>query len=363
MNAKSIKKVFILGAGFSKNFGLPLTNEIFTKGYSRLIIKHPIFEIKFSQEWSRLIDHRPFEILNYEEMLSRIDHELALADGRGNYRLNYSLWRLRDSVLQIFWEALQGNVKQNYSSLYSRFFNICSSDSTIISFNQDLMIEKYFEGQRIKYSYGFLPTMQSRYGRMSKPEIQFPKERSDFGHQYNFSQKKYVNNKYTYLLLKPHGSFDWLFCPQCHDVRITSIENAGLIGEPFVPTSRPNNYCAKPVCNEKSQGMQMELSNLIVPPTAFKNINHFLLRKIWFKSSNLISNADEIHIIGYSFSEIDVLSNWIFYQAIQNSLVNRIIIVDPAIKSLIGNRIKSLLPIRLKHKIEYCKQFDEYLNN
>jgi hypothetical protein len=144
------KIVFILGAGFSKNFGLPLLDKIFPMGIEKLKNKYPNSEEKFCFDWNKLISNKSYKKMNYEEMLSRIDLELNyLNDIEENKEQKYALWHLRDSLIQIFWEAVKKDLTEKDNGILEKFFKICNQYSTIISFNQDIILEKYFEENKI----------------------------------------------------------------------------------------------------------------------------------------------------------------------------------------------------------------------
>jgi len=336
------KTMLILGAGFSKNFRLPLTSEILTKGYNKVVSEYPNFQIMFLIEWLRLIGGRPFETMNYEEMLSRVDLEITYISDYSDKKVKYSLWKLRDSIIQVLWEALNENLNQDDIAQLDRFFTRLSKPVGIISFNQDLLIETYFERRKIIWSYG-IPVSNFTLPRPEKPEVQFLRGKKQNNNARVSPTFNYYHAKNpAYILLKMHGSFNWQFCPNCHDVQILPLVESGAVGRPYKPIGDIGRLCAKPSCMEKIHS-QSAYSNLIVPPTVYKNFDNPLLRNIWEKAKRYITKAKSIYIIGYSFSSVDVLANWMLFEStLENNCLKEIVIIDP--DENVKNNIERLIP-------------------
>lgn len=355
------KTTLIVGAGFSRNYRLPLVSEIFPKGYNKVVSKYPDFDTKFPLEWMRLVCGRLYETMNYEQMLSRVDMEITYLSDYQNDNIKYSFWHLRDSIIQIFWEALNEKYSDNDIETLKRYFTCFKPPVAIISFNQDLLLESYFEQCELKWSYG-IPKSNFTYPRPEKPEILFLKsKKSNNKARNNPTFKFYDYENPSYILVKPHGSFNWQFCPLCQDVQIVPLSNAGVVGRPYAPISDIGRLCTRPSCIARIHA-QPAYNNLIVPPTIYKDFDNPLLRSMWKQAKLLIKEAESIHIIGYSFSSVDVLANWMLYEAIQeNECLKKIVIVDP--NDDVQKNIEKQLPENYQSIITRKNYFDEYLDS
>ncbi|MHA1702617.1 MAG: hypothetical protein ACTSWK_10150 [Promethearchaeota archaeon] len=356
-----IKNVVIVGAGFSKNFRLPLVNEIFPKGYHRVVSKWPDFDLKFPMEWMRLIDGRPYETMNYEQMLSRVDLEITYLSDYQNDNIKYSLWHLRDSIIQIFWEGLNKKYNDDDIETLKKYFTCFKPPIAIISFNQDLLLESCFEQCEIKWSYG-IQESNFTYPRPEKHEVFFLKSKNSKNKARNNPTFKFYDYKNpSFVLVKPHGSFNWQFCPLCHDVQIVPLSEAGVVGRPYAPISDVGRHCTKTSCIKKAKA-QPAYNNLIVPPTIYKDFDNPLLRLMWQQAKTFLKEAEYIHVIGYSFSSVDVMANWMLYEALlENVCLKEIIIVDP--NEDVPKNIENQLPENYQSLITRKNYFNEYLDS
>jgi hypothetical protein len=161
-------------------------------------------------------------------------------------------------------------------------------------------------------------------------------------------------------MLKPHGSFNWQICPICYNVQIIPFNETGATGGPYFKNENNGRLCINPIC--MNQSGQFVYTNLIIPPTVFKEFNLPLLKDTWLKSKIALEDAKEIHIIGYSFSEIDILSNFWFYITLYNNTkLNKIILVNPDCS--VKTRLNNILPKEKQDKIELIKDFNDYIEN
>jgi NAD-dependent SIR2 family protein deacetylase len=95
------------------------------------------------------------------------------------------------------------------------------------------------------------------------------------------------------ILLKLHGSLNWLYCSVCRDVRLTPGEK-GVCDLVF--------NSAKCVC-PKCQSLTMPI---IVPPTYFKAMSNIFLQQIWQQAEHVLSRCHTWIFCGYSFPDADM---------------------------------------------------------
>lgn len=243
-------RVYILGSGFSADAGLPLSRDIL-----KIIFKNPshnseVFQLKkwleenFYRNEPNWINHN-----NFSEILSRID---LIRYYKPIQQVNYQeLDRFEDFLIKLFINVLANN-SLSIPEPFRKFASGISSQDTIITFNQDLIIELALKqaGRRYNYLYG---------GKSSGSNIP---------------------------LLKLHGSVNLTFCPQCH-----------LIAKAIAVVC--------PQCH-------IPMKPLIIAPTFFKSYQIPAIRSLWFAALKNLSQAQELFFIGYSMPNDDLLSHQLF---------------------------------------------------
>lgn len=341
------KNVFILGAGFSAPAGIPVMRHFMTK--ARELYEDPDgplsdnekqrFEKVFSRatELSKTQASVSTDLEHLENIFSLIDMdtEYGSAEGRriGTLRSEFVYLLLRTiectsldsyptdvrpdqvgkpshsiSALNFHpksaaYKGLPGYLHQpndtKYYWLYDYFAFLASKGAgespirdTFITFNYDLLMDKaIYNIDGIAPSY-CLEYDQARFENMQKDG--------------------------KTLLLKLHGSTNWLYCYKCHAL---SVFNKTL---PFVPNSAKhletfgNSYlnryylqCSK--CQETGK-----ISPVVVPPTWNKSDFRELMRPVWRRALKELSEARRICVIGFSMPETDLFFRHLISLALES---------------------------------------------
>lgn len=336
-NNSEKNKCLIIGAGFSKNLGGPLLHECFPRGISTTEHIYPGYTTKFLTQWATLIGEKAPQGMDIEEIVTRIDVEITYRTRqKAHDHLIHSLWKLGNSAIQIFWNSVNISLDEGKIVCLDNFFRSFNiSPLTIISFNQDLLLEHYFEKKEISWCYGF-PVEKFTYEgtgeqRTEFPEIEFVSSVNPHNNKWRNRQtfKWYSYENPNFVLIKPHGSFNWIFCPRCFDVQILPLDDAGCLGRPIAPADGLSRLCAKRSCIAINN-WQMEYANLIIPPSLVKEYPTGLMNSLRIKSVEALANTAKIVTFGYSFGEVDQISTWILYEAcVKNENELTIIVVDP----------------------------------
>ncbi|MCK4830763.1 SIR2 family protein, partial [bacterium] len=171
----SSKRVFILGAGFSKQAGMPLATEL-----------TPLLRRKFEEddhkealEWFAWLDERTSWIkhadqnavlsLNIEEIFD-FGHFDALIwkmrqqmcpvgrnSGDTPYRTAEAIetWLsyMEDDLVNVIWDQQQTGIEKTDG--ISRFATILRENDTVVTFNYDTLIEQSISQARRPWQYGF----------------------------------------------------------------------------------------------------------------------------------------------------------------------------------------------------------------
>lgn len=133
-------------------------------------------------------------------------------------------------------------------------------------------------------------------------------------------------------LLKLHGSFNWLYCPNCKQL-FTELENMDnrLIFK--------YSYANKINCPHRS--CRQLLQPIIIPPTMMKNYRTMpFTHQLWRRARQALGNADHIVIIGYSFPAADFRTKWLFRKAMEQSKKSKKVTV---VNHAQGDKLQAIL--------------------
>jgi hypothetical protein len=266
------RRVFLLGAGASKSWGLPLTNELFPLALTG--VKKPESRDLIGKFIQYLYPHFRKRWKNYppfEEFLSLVDVYLDFADviKRGHSFSIEDVKRIRKEFLlaisAVLHEARAGAAHSNVGKLPK-----CSGpEDAVITFNWDLLIEELVHDMGTNWEYGL--------------------------------QERAIS------MLKPHGSLDW-------------HHRAGLSTKPelFFPL---NSRFRKIVVFRRFRAPHVEnpAVPVILPPVVNKKIPYKELQSIWRDAWLALRHAAEIYILGYSLPPEDLNARFTIRSAIRGN--------------------------------------------
>jgi hypothetical protein len=207
-------KVFILGAGASKPAGAPLINEFFANGIFHLtngtafpdkLDNYKNFFAYLKNKYGFDINNpdpyksEPFAFventkINIEQILSDIEEEIS--------GVNKNVEDARKEAIRFVFLILENAVKDGsnndcYPDFVKKKIDIFSNESTIITFNYEIMLERALP--RGYFSYGI------------------DVDRDKIINFFPSYEKSYKNNL---LLLKLHGSLNWAICSRCSKMHL-----------------------------------------------------------------------------------------------------------------------------------------------
>lgn len=106
-------------------------------------------------------------------------------------------------------------------------------------------------------------------------------------------------------LFKPHGSLNWLFCPTCSQLEITSRQK-GVVRLISEVDREPCYRCGG------------DYAPLIVPPTFYKDLSNTFLSTIWNKTNSTLQQVRHVIFCGYSFPDADIHIKYLLKRAQTN---------------------------------------------
>lgn len=283
-----MSKIVILGAGSSKDCGLPLGEEVW--GYFNHNNGPPWYGFMnsvFPQFSARYTPYPTFELV-----LTLIENHIRNKQNLGNYS-EFDLTKIKQSLIGSYREIFYmkclyaeyrcldyssmlaaKEIYDNFNQWYEPFFKqIIKNNNGIafISLNYDVLIDIVLNNM------------------VENNEIQ------DFTYGFDVYRLDKQNEKYRtggILLLKPHGSLNLARCFKCGKVYAPSFSAQGIEG-----LIQDDGYKCEN-CNEK-------LNTLLLPPVFNKNDKDDPYILINQKMIEVISKATEILIIGYSLPDYD----------------------------------------------------------
>jgi hypothetical protein len=280
-------RVFILGAGVSAACGIPVTRDIFrammlrllrTKGpgpdevHKLIRYLYPSFDVKL-KNYPNIED-----FLNLLEMAKSFNtEEFVRSEPFSEKRIE----RVEKIVLKALTDFLWGSMqsKDKLKPLHRFVENEVSFGDVVITFNWDVGLE------------------QALYMHRKEPPF-----------HYFYSRK--LDQRQVFLL-KPHGSIDWF--------KKAELPNQGE-GKAYLSLDKK-----LAVFKYFDFTKNRELTNLlpvIVPPVSSKEFKYRALKRTWISVFRAVSQATDLHIIGYSLPREDQFARFVFRRAIRNNLLN-----------------------------------------
>lgn len=217
---------------------------------------------------------------NLEDIFTSFDKSVTSREHLHEYTYT-QMDEIRYSIMRLFIYYFSKSVQEHSFEQddYRNFFRFIKLrrtliPTTLITTNWDTLIEEYCSRYNIKYSYGF----QSPY---TSADIQKQVDESDI------------------LLLKIHGSANWLKCLHCGSISVFEKSRAA---ESLFEDGKQEK-CA--LCGKGEAFTAQSLQPEIITPTMLKSFSSRIYSNLWGAASKEIRAATHIIFIGYSFPIAD----------------------------------------------------------
>ena len=326
------KRVFILGAGFSKQAGMPLATELTTELLKDVELK----SLKDMQLWGDELRKRIvsaglasdvgsvnveqfFEFVEYDRELHMMKQQLcpfSRHSGDTSWltaeKIGTWIGYMNERLGPLLWEK-----QKKAQTAYIRAFGeqLCESD-TVVTFNYDTLVETGLSVQKRQWDHGL---EDKRDGGVS--------------------------------VLKMHGSVDWAVLERRPGkklekyTRLFSKEDVNAEGNGCLSGEEQNeaerHYELWRAKDEKAvEGViksRSGLSCVINYPGAAGLGRCKPLHKLigsgptWVRAFQVLSEADEVYVIGFSMSPYDTMTRLHITSAIRkrNDPLERVVVIDP----------------------------------
>jgi hypothetical protein len=133
-------------------------------------------------------------------------------------------------------------------------------------------------------------------------------DRKEPSFHYFYSRK--LSQKQVFLL-KPHGSIDWF--------KKVDLPKRG-VGSDYLQLDK--KICIFKYFDFTEHPKLAKLQPVIVPPVSSKEFKHRALQRTWISVFRAVSQATELHVIGYSLPREDQFARLVLRRAIRNNLLN-----------------------------------------
>lgn len=319
LNWDKEKVVFFFGAGASKPEGGIITNQLLEESFKQ---PSPDEKVDMVKKYLKDIYHNDCTNSNlptFEEVLGPIDIALQKQENMSAEWDIKKLMSLRDNLIYCICKILYKKLK-NPNGCHNKFitnlldmhpdrWNKCS----FISLNYDILLDNAL----------------TKLGDMDTSYIDL-----DYGIRFrneNHRQNDILDNSEWYipreknvLLLKLHGSLNWIYCPTCNSIKITP-KRKGIMD--IYTKSEP---CDSAFCKNTS-----EQRPIVVPPTFTKAYDNPFLESIWLQAEHVLQSATRVYFIGYSMPEADIHIQYLLKKSLfrQEGDKTKIIIINPENKN------------------------------
>jgi len=281
--------VIVFGAGATKDCNGPLTNEILPQALGSLPTSLPqqeavnllrkFLDDQFLQPGQ---SQRPQDYPALPLLLSLLDTALDLKQPLGPLWPPEKLSEVRQAVEVAIFAAVDFQSPQtetsSYSSLLDLAFPATQPEPTVISLNYDMILDL------------------AMFDLCDKRK---PESVPDYG--CDFRTKQYRSKERWGKLLKIHGSVNWMYCYQCHQLELAWSRKRALprrCGQLFFSDEQYNRpYC--PECRTR-------LRPILITPTHRKDYRNPHLARIWYEAERALQRAKRVIFVGYSLPDDDV---------------------------------------------------------
>jgi hypothetical protein len=284
------KKVFFLGAGFSKAIaGYPLMDEL-----SELAIDKSTHDILVS----RKIIFEQDDKTNLEHLLTYLSTDFPWKTEEQKYEDRALYERVVDKIQVILAQKTKESangicLKPDVIPLFEFMASHCS-DISIITMNYDVLVERLF-GYVIK---GDEPSNIMTSANIYHYPMAYVGDRV-----LNGPSLGVADSHPCFPIIKLHGSINWYW---------TGISPSETIF-----------YRACYGASRDDSKYTIGLKPYIIPPVLDKNsfYSHTMTKVLWQKAKDLLEESEEVYIIGYSFPQMDMSVRFLFESAIRNQKI------------------------------------------
>ncbi|PKN63130.1 MAG: hypothetical protein CVU57_20920 [Deltaproteobacteria bacterium HGW-Deltaproteobacteria-15] len=327
--------VFILGAGASKDAGVPMMGEFLDVAgdlYKRGDVGLSEVQLEFQKVFqgmaslSKAHSKADLDFQNVESIFAAFEMGKLLG-GFGDYDragMESLVSAMRTLIVKTIEKTMRFPAKPVPPPPYDRLMQLVDfllskanprQTLAFITFNYDLALDVSFSLKGLTPEYG-LDSLQSLPVRGAIP------------------------------LLKLHGSLNWGICPKCKFIVPLEIKNAlrSTGWEPIPGTEQGRLEIGAHLKILQHCGTTCLPEPMIVPPTWNKAGYHYQVSPVWARAARELKEAENIFVIGYSLPQSDFFFKYLYgLGTVGEKILRRFWVIDPDPSGEVMSRFEALL--------------------
>lgn len=259
------------------------------------------------------------KVKNLEDVFTAFDKSIIAREHLHGYTYA-QMDKIRYSIMRLFIYYFSKSVLEHDFAHkdYQAFFGYLKKHRTIepptiITTNWDTLIESYCNKYSVDYSYGFLQP-------------------------YTSDSIKHTAKNYDLLLLKIHGSANWLRCLNCGSISIFEKNHAAT------SLFEDNRTEKCPVCGHEKTAHGASMQPELITPTMMKSLSNQLYTNLWSSAAQELRDATHIIFVGYSLPIADFEFRYMLQKNVTSSAKIDVILTPNSNPDLVANNLKDLLP-------------------
>ena len=334
------KTVYVLGAGFSMEYGAPSQSKLLEAIFElknikfqggKEIVKEWVRELEDFMEDGLKVLANERKHYSLEDIYTPIDKSIIESISFRQYTPQ-QLFNLRDIINRLVIVALRSEIEKNPDrkktiDKFARYVvENCKQQIedekldtvSIITTNWDTILDNNI--------YRIINSDEIPEGHKFSGVLDYCCYISSLDENDNkIKPGMYALGKgrYNVKLLKLHGSLNWLQCPKCSRLFVKLYTNylGGYV--------TPKKYCRH--C-EKNFGTKNDDTNKlftnIITPTFLKNLNNVQNKLVWQNAAIELSEASKVVFIGYSLPQADFEFKQVLSRMIRSNAEIEVFLVD-----------------------------------
>jgi hypothetical protein len=337
------KRVFILGAGFSKQAGMPLATEL-----------TPLLRRKFEEynheealEWLAWLDERIswlkqtdenatpslnieelFDLAHFDALTFKLKQHMCPV-GRNAGDTPYSdaeaieawLSYMEDDLRDVIWDKQKAGLEK--LDRIARFTDLLREQDTVVTFNYDTLIEQSLSQAEKPWHYGF---------KIEKGQ----------GTQI---VKMHGSINWAIVLREQVGNFEYplLFKKEDKNRLGTTTQPTGEAEYDYALLRIPDDKLANRIENRILQRGDKQYGIGIAGLGRYKPLDKMPgSGQVWHNAGRALYQADEIYVIGFSLSPFDTMAQLHFAgvmceRAGKKNLPSKVVLIDPYARERLAN--------------------------
>jgi hypothetical protein len=310
------KPVVIFGAGATAACGGPITNQILPEALNSFHSPQPPptyqredffytveefltdnFHLPDSHQ-----DRKDFHYPGLPLLLSLLDTAIDRNQPFGGRSLD-DLRHIRAAVEYMIFAVLQEKLRtvkddNPYALLMQSMTELYGIEPRVISLNYDLIADN------VLFSMA-LSSTEAVVGGKGLQRHRLPNYTCDI------RTPGYQSRLHDYgLLLKLHGSLNWLYCPNCQrlDIGLSeegpgSLNTRKVLDDLYQEVNLHDKYSCK---GANCLDCGSEVRPVLITPTHKKDYRNPHIGQVWYQAERALRESDRVFIIGYSLPDDDV---------------------------------------------------------